>query len=243
MAATDYSTYLRIDDLLTLRAPLTADADDELLFIVVHQAYELWFKVMLDELRRAATRLHGSEPWRAVAPLARTVDVGRLLLGHLAVLQTMSPEEFMRFRDPLNPASGFQSFQFRAIEFLSGAGDPRSLDFTFFDDRQRAWLAGVAGEPNVWTGFLVSLEAILGPGDVLERLGDLYHEHSNPSGPRCTRWSNGSSTTTRTSRPGGTATCSWRDARSVDGPAPAGAPAWPTLRRRSVSASTRRCGT
>ncbi len=180
MAATDYSTYLRIDDLLTLQVPLTTGADDELLFIVVHQAYELWFKVMLEELRRVATRLHGAEPWRAVAPLSRTVDVGRLLLGHLAVLETMSPEEFLRFRDPLNPASGFQSFQFRAVEFLSGAGDSRSLDFAFFDDRQRTWLTGVASEPDVWTGFLASLGAIVGPGDVLARLGELYHDHSTP---------------------------------------------------------------
>lgn len=180
MAVTDYSSYLRIDDLLTLQVPLTADADDELLFIVVHQAYELWFKVVLDELRRAASRLHAGEPWRALAPLSRTVDVGRLLLGHLAVLETMSPEEFLRFRDPLNPASGFQSFQFRAIEFLSGAGDPRSLDFPFFDDRQRAWLRAVSAEPDVWSGFLASLETLLGPGDVLERLAALYHDHSTP---------------------------------------------------------------
>ncbi len=180
MATTDYSSYLRIDDLLTLQVPLTPGADDELLFIVVHQAYELWFKVMLDELRRAASRLHAGEPWRALGPLSRTVDVGRLLLGHLSVLETMSPEEFLRFRDPLNPASGFQSFQFRAIEFLSGAGDSRSLDFPFFDEGQRAWLATVAGEPDVWTGFLASLATLLGSGQVLERLAELYHDHSTP---------------------------------------------------------------
>jgi tryptophan 2,3-dioxygenase len=177
---TDYSTYLRIDDLLTLQVPLSPGADDELLFIVVHQSYELWFKVMVDELRRGAGRLHGREPWRAVAPLRRLVDVGRLLLSHLSLLETMSPEQFMRFRDPLNPASGFQSFQFRAIEFLSGGGDERTLEIPFFDDRQRAWLTGVAREPDVWSGFRASLESLCGPGEDLARVCDLYHHHDDP---------------------------------------------------------------
>lgn len=176
----EYSSYLRVDDLLTLQVPLTAGAPDELLFIVVHQSYELWFKVMLDELRRAAGHLHEGAPWRAVAPLRRLVEVEGLLLGHLDVLETMSPEEFLRFRDPLNAASGFQSFQFRGIEFLSGGGDERVLTFPFFDERQRAWLAGVAREPDVWTGFRASLEALVGPGDDLERVRDLYHDHAGP---------------------------------------------------------------
>lgn len=179
-AGTDYSSYLRIDDLLTLQVPLTPGAPDELLFIVVHQSYELWFKVMIDELRRAAGHLHERAPWRAVAPLRRLVEVGRLLLEHLRVLETMSPEEFLRFRDPLDPASGFQSFQFRAIEFLSGGGDERALGFPFFDDHQRAWLSGVAREPDVWSGFRASLEEFAGPGDDLERVRALYHDHAGP---------------------------------------------------------------
>ena len=131
---TDYSTYLRINDLLKLQIPLTDDAPDELLFIVVHQAYELWFKLMIDELRRASTALHRNEPWLAISHLRRMVEVEELLLGHLRLLDTMSPEGFLEFRDPLDPASGFQSFQFRAIEFLSGGGRKAVLEFDFFDD-------------------------------------------------------------------------------------------------------------
>lgn len=179
-SGTDYSTYLRIDDLLTLQVPLSDGAQDELLFIVVHQAYELWFKVVIEELRRAARSLHAAEPWHAVAPLRRVVAVERLLLDHLSVLETMSPEEFLRFRDPLNPASGFQSFQFRAIEFLSGGGDERSLTFPFFDDHQRSWLAAVAKEADLWTGFRASLDASMGAGEDLDRVRDLYHHHDDP---------------------------------------------------------------
>lgn len=177
---TDYSTYLRINDLLRLQTPLTEDAPDELLFIVVHQAYELWFKVIVDELRRAAAALGKDEPWRATSHLRRLVEVEELLLAHLRMLDTMSPEGFLEFRDPLDPASGFQSFQFRAIEFLSGAGKAAVLDFDFFDDEQRAWLRGVSEEPTVWAGFERSLRASLGASeedDLLDLLRALYHSH------------------------------------------------------------------
>ena len=124
---TDYSTYLHINDLLKLQIPLSDDASDELLFIVVHQSYELWFKVIIDELQRSSAFLHELEPWRAISHLRRTIEIEGLLLAHLRILDTMSPEDFLAFRDPLDPASGFQSFQFRAIEFLSGAAvRPRS---------------------------------------------------------------------------------------------------------------------
>ncbi len=181
MAATDYSTYLRINDLLTLQEPLSDDAPDELLFIVVHQAYELWFKVVVDEIRRAARHLHGGEPWRAVAHLRRTSEIERLLLGHLRLLDTMSPEGFLRFRDPLDPASGFQSCQYRAVEFLSGAGNLAALEFDFFDDEQRAWLRTVSVEPSLWTGFVSVLESLTGNQDVVGALCTLYGDHDEPT--------------------------------------------------------------
>lgn len=177
---TDYSTYLRINDLLQLQVPLTSGADDELLFIVVHQAYELWFKVIIDELRRASASLYEVAPWRATAPLRRTGKIEELLLGHLRLLETMSPEGFLEFRDPLDPASGFQSFQFRAIEFLSGAGNPATLSFDFFDDEQRSWLRGVSEEPSLWGGFERSLRALsdaTDAEDVLDLVRALYHDH------------------------------------------------------------------
>lgn len=114
-AGTDYAGYLRIDELLTLQRPLTA-AHDEMLFIIVHQSCELWFKLLLVELARADEVLAGPRPEQCLAPLRRIVEIDRLLLHHLDVLDTMAPDGFLEFRDPLAPASGFQSGQFRALE-------------------------------------------------------------------------------------------------------------------------------
>lgn len=181
--ATDYSTYLRITDLLELQVPLSDDAPDELLFIVVHQSYELWFKLIIDELGRANAALHANEPWNAIAHLRRLVRVEDLLLAHLQVLETMSPEGFLEFRDPLNPASGFQSFQFRAIEFLSGGGKKAMLSFELFDEQQRSWLRQVSEAPSLWSGFEHSLRRTLHSSDqddLLDLLRALYLAHSTP---------------------------------------------------------------
>jgi tryptophan 2,3-dioxygenase/ribonuclease HI len=121
---TEYAGYLRIDDLLQLQHPLTAEAHDELLFVIVHQSYELWFKLILHELAKARSELEDGRPQAAIGPLRRTAAIDRLLLDHLDVLETMGPDGFLEFRDPLTPASGFQSEQFRAIE----AESPRLYD-------------------------------------------------------------------------------------------------------------------
>jgi len=180
---TDYSTYLRINDLLKLQTPLTEDAPDELLFIVVHQSYELWFKVIVDELRRAAKELHENRPWLAISHLRRTIAIEDLLLTHLQLLDSMSPEGFLEFRDPLDPASGFQSFQFRAIEFLSGGGKTAMLSFEIFDDDQRAWLKEMSEVPSVWSGFEHSLRTTTGAAndDLLDVLRALYRSHDDPA--------------------------------------------------------------
>ena len=123
-ASTDYAGYLRIDDLLQLQHPLTEGAHDELLFVIVHQSYELWFKLILHELAKALTEMRADRPQAALGPLKRIASIDRLLLDHLDVLETMGPDGFLEFRDPLAPASGFQSTQFRAIE----AQSPRLYD-------------------------------------------------------------------------------------------------------------------
>src|SRR3954469_16747095 len=143
---TEYAAYLLIDDLLELQRPLTPGAHDELLFIIVHQAYELWFKLTLHELAQIEGELRADRPAGALPGLKRIVAIDRLLLSHLDVLETMGPERFLEFRDPLAPASGFQSRQFRAIEratpelweaFRAGAGLPEDRDARI------AWLAGL----------------------------------------------------------------------------------------------------
>src|SRR3954466_10531159 len=113
---TEYAAYLLIDDLLQLQRPITAGAHDELLFIIVHQAYELWFKLMLHELEGAEAELRADRPQAAIPPLQRIVAIDHLMLRQLDALETMGPEGFLEFRNPLAPASGFQSRQFRAIE-------------------------------------------------------------------------------------------------------------------------------
>jgi tryptophan 2,3-dioxygenase len=180
VAGTDYSTYLKINDLLTLQVPLTPEAPDELLFIVVHQSYELWFKVIIDELRRANDALWANEPWNATRHLQRMVAIEDLLIQHLRVLETMSPEGFLEFRDPLDPASGFQSLQFRAIEFLSGGGNTAMLSFRLFDDQQRQWLREVSEAPSLIGGFEFSLRHALEADDhtpTLDVVRALYRDH------------------------------------------------------------------
>jgi tryptophan 2,3-dioxygenase len=150
---TEYAAYLLIDDLLELQRPLTEGAHDELLFIVVHQAYELWFKLMLHELAQVDAELRAGRPGGALTSLKRVVAIDRLLLSQLDVLETMGPEGFLEFRSPLAPASGFQSRQFREIERASA---------------------------GLWDAFVAGAEL---PADREERiaaLAELYKDHAEP---------------------------------------------------------------
>ena len=132
-----YGDYLRIRELLRLQSPLSSPmAHDELLFIIIHQTYELWFKLLLHELDavvvnlRATTRRPDSqdEVYEAARLLRRCTEIARLLVEQFTVLETMLPTHFLAFRDRLRPASGFQSEQFRELEFLCGLKDERMLD-------------------------------------------------------------------------------------------------------------------
>ena len=170
---TEYAAYLLIDDLLELQRPITEGAHDELLFIIVHQAYELWFKLMLHELARVDAELRAGRPQAArCTQLKRVVAIDRLLLSQLDVLETMGPEGFLEFRDPLAPASGFQSRQFREIERATR----RAVDGVL---RRR----GAAGRDR---------------DERIAALADLYLDHADDRCARCaTRSASCSSTTTR----------------------------------------------
>lgn len=125
--ATTYVDYLRIDDLLALQRPKTAEdgevEHDEMLFIVIHQVYELWFKQILWELDHVIVLLDGDERTRAAHGLNRVLRILKVLVGQLDVLETMTPIEFLSFRDRLDSASGFQSVQFRELEAVLGLLD------------------------------------------------------------------------------------------------------------------------
>src|SRR6187431_422688 len=119
--AVTYGSYLRIDDLLALQQPRsTGPEHDELLFIVIHQVYELWFKELLHELDRVRTLLESDDAVRAQHTLKRVLTILKVLVAQLDILETMTPLEFLSFRARLEEASGFQSDQFRQLEFVVG---------------------------------------------------------------------------------------------------------------------------
>ncbi|MCA1633092.1 MAG: tryptophan 2,3-dioxygenase [Acidobacteria bacterium] len=123
-----YNKYLRVRDLIALQDCLSDPAHhDELLFITIHQAYELWFKQILHEIDAAALALGEDRAPLATRALARVVEIEKLLVTQIHILETMTPINFLGFRDELNPASGFQSMQFREIEFSSGLKDASVL--------------------------------------------------------------------------------------------------------------------
>lgn len=116
-----YNKYLRVAELIGLQDCLSDPKHhDELLFITIHQAYELWFKQILHEIDAAIVMMNDDRLAAAARTLRRVVEIEKLLVTQIHILETMTPINFLGFRDQLNPASGFQSMQFREIEFASG---------------------------------------------------------------------------------------------------------------------------
>ncbi len=127
-SATTYATYLQIPELLSLQQPRASGPEhDELLFIVIHQTYELWFKTLLHELSRAAELLQVGRSHDAVATLGRIRTIFKTLVSQVDILETMTPLQFGTFRDRLDAASGFQSAQFRELEIVLGQRDDAVL--------------------------------------------------------------------------------------------------------------------
>lgn len=120
-APLSYNKYLRVPDLINLQGCLSDPVHhDELLFITIHQAYELWFKQILHELDAAIQMMSDDRLAAAARTMRRVVEIEKLLVNQIHILESMTPINFLGFRDQLNPASGFQSTQFREIEFASG---------------------------------------------------------------------------------------------------------------------------
>ena len=151
-APLSYNKYLRVRDLIGLQGCLSDPVHhDELLFITIHQAYELWFKQILHEIDAASAAMREDRAPSAARALGRVVEIEKLLVTQIHILETMTPISFLGFRDQLNPASGFQSMQFREIEFASGLKDEVVLrafrDDEFASARLRArWDAPTLGE-------------------------------------------------------------------------------------------------
>ena len=141
-----YGTYLRIPELLGLQKTLSSPPHhDEALFIVIHQVYELWFKLVLHEVDSAAEELDQDHVYEGTRLLRRVVEIQRLLIHQVRILETMRPQDFLGFRYHLNPASGFQSIQFREIEFRLGLKDPAVLERLVCEPAEKQRLERAAG--------------------------------------------------------------------------------------------------
>lgn len=119
--ALTYTKYLKLDQLLNLQEPRSDPAEhDEMLFIIIHQVYELWFKLLLHEIDRCKREFSSNDLFGAIARFKRLRTVLKTLVEQIDILETMSPLNFLAFRDRLETASGFQSAQFRQLEFVLG---------------------------------------------------------------------------------------------------------------------------
>ena len=128
-------------------------AHDELLFIVVHQVYELWFKQLVFELSSARDLMLASETFQTRHLLERCHRIEHVLIEQIPVLESMSPQDFLEFRTHLAPASGFQSVQFREVEFLSGLKDPQYLHRLAGTEEEMLRLKTRLEEPSLWDAF------------------------------------------------------------------------------------------
>ena len=166
-----YQDYLCVPELLDLQRMRSEGPEhDEMLFIVVHQVYELWFKQVLHELDQLVRHVDADQLVRGQHQLKRIRAILKTMVGQLDVLETMTPLEFLSFRDFLGTSSGFESVQFRELEYRLGQKDPRHLErFAGMPEEER--LRTRLSERSVWAAFVAHL-ARLGhslPADVLER--------------------------------------------------------------------------
>jgi tryptophan 2,3-dioxygenase len=157
-APLSYNKYLRVADLIALQECLSDPAHhDELLFITIHQAYELWFKQILHEIDASIALMNEDRPFVAARALVRVVEIEKVLVNQIHLLETMTPINFLGFRDELNPASGFQSMQFREIEFASGLKDKGTLDSFREDEFAHTRLQARFAAPTLAEAFYAFL--------------------------------------------------------------------------------------
>ena len=178
-----YGSYLKVKELLELQQPLSRPAHhDELLFIIIHQVYELWFKQLLHELEAAMQALDRDDLLRARKNFRRIHAIQRLLEEQVDILETMTPQEFNQFRDNLNPASGFQSFQFRELELLCGLRRTDVLAHLELDESQRSRLERRMAEPSLYDRVKALLRrrgfAAGSPAELIETYRRIYTDEA-----------------------------------------------------------------
>ena len=167
-----YAKYLKLHELLKLQRPLSDGPEhDEMLFIVIHQVYELWFKVMIHELDLLKHGLETNEHSQTTATLKRILTILKTLVAQIDVLETMTPVSFVSFRDRLEAGSGFQSVQFREFEFVCGNKQPQQIEFHASDDDVKQRLERRFNEPTIYDAFLrfIAANGHDVPAEALER--------------------------------------------------------------------------
>jgi tryptophan 2,3-dioxygenase len=170
--AVTYGSYLAIDELLALQRPRSAGPEhDEMLFIVIHQVYELWFKEILHELDQAMHWLDAGDATRVQHTMKRILTILKVLVAQLDILETMTPLEFQSFRARLEAASGFQSDQFRQLEFALGHKVPAIVERFPEGSRARQALGERLAARTLWDAFVhyLSRQGYRVPDDVLAR--------------------------------------------------------------------------
>ena len=155
MSGVTYSSYLKVDELLSLQEPLSDGPEhDELLFIVIHQSYELWFKSMIHEMRACQDAMSAGELHKSLALVGRVRTIMKSLVSMVDILETMTPLQFNSFRDRLESSSGFQSGQFRIIEAMLGRRDTAHLGMFVDGSPVRTAIADAMSRNTVWDSAL-----------------------------------------------------------------------------------------
>ena len=170
MTAMTYARYLALDDLLSCQKP-QSDEDDEMLFIIIHQTKELWLKQIIRELYLAKSQIAADRLVPAYKALARVSRIQAVMTLSWDVLSTMTPSDYTRFRHVLGPSSGFQSDQFRTVEYLLGLKDRAFLQYQEDRPEARAAMEKALNAPSLWDDSIAAL-ARAGfslPPDLLKR--------------------------------------------------------------------------
>ena len=165
-----YTSYLALDEILGAQRP-TSEEHDEVLFIVVHQVYELWFKQLIHELRYLQRMLEEGHDARAFATFKRALTILKLVVAQLDVIETMTPVQFLTFRERLEESSGFQSGQFRELEAILGRRDPGVLTAYHEGSVDYDKVKAALERPSVYDSFLRYLhgKGYEIPQEILER--------------------------------------------------------------------------
>ena len=153
-----YDRYLKVNELISLQKEESDPVQhDEMLFIIIHQVYELWFKQILHEINFIIESLRKDQIFKVVKAFDRITKIQLVLLKQIDVLETLSPVEFAGFRDHLRPASGFQSHQFRLFEFICGSRDKNYLKFYDHDEEVQNKLKDALNKKSLYDEFLFYL--------------------------------------------------------------------------------------